>query len=66
MTTSAAHWEYREISMPRGTAREVARSTLTEFAETEHWELARLILFPDGRRKIWLRRKVMRVRKTLG
>lgn len=65
MTVTASQWEYREITMPRGTPREIARSVLTGVAETEHWELARLRLFPDGRRKVWLRRRVIRVRKTL-
>ncbi len=62
---SSSHWEYREFTMPRGTGREFTRSLLTGFAETEHWELARLRLFPDGRRKVWLRRKIIRVQKTL-
>ena len=62
---STLQWEYRELTMPRGTPREVARGLLTSVAETEHWELQRLRLYPDGRRKVWLRRKVMRATKTL-
>lgn len=57
-------WEYREISLPRGTSREVARQVLTGVAETDHWELDRLRLYPDGRRRIWLRRRIYRAIRT--
>ncbi|MEY3733685.1 MAG: hypothetical protein RL347_1044 [Actinomycetota bacterium] len=57
-------YEIREISLPRDTSRDVARSVLTEFAEYGHWELARVRIYPDGRRKAWLKRRVMRVTRT--
>ena len=57
-------WEYREVSLPRGTTREVARQFLTGKAEIDHWELDRLRLYPDGRRRIWLRRRVFRAVRT--
>jgi len=57
-------YEFREISLPRDTPRDVARSVLTEFAEYGHWELARVRIYPDGRRKAWLKRRVMRVTRT--
>ncbi len=59
-----ASYEYRELSLPRGTSRDAARTVLTEYAEYGKWELARLRLYPDGRRRVWLRRKVMRVART--
>ena len=62
--TSVATWEFRELTLPRGTHRSVARSVLTEYAEHGRWELARLRLYPDGRRKVWLRRKVIRAVRT--
>jgi hypothetical protein len=62
----ASTWEYREITLPRGTARDAARAALTELAEHGSWELARLRLFPDGRRKVWLRRRVLRAAPTSG
>jgi hypothetical protein len=37
---------------------------LTGAAETEHWELDRLRLFPDGRRLVRLRRRVYRMMRT--
>lgn len=57
-------YEYRELSLPRGTSRDAARAVLTEYAEYGHWELSRLRLYPDGRRKVWLRRRVLRVART--
>ena len=57
-------WEYREITLPRGTARDAARAALTELAEHGSWELARLRLYPDGRRRVWLRRRVLRAVRT--
>lgn len=57
-------WEYRDLSLPRGTSRETTRVLLTGAAETEHWELDRLRLYPDGRRIVRLRRKVYRMART--
>ena len=58
-------WEYQRVTLPRGTSRNVAQRVLTEAAEREHWELDRLRLYPDGRRKVVLRRRIMRVKSTL-
>ncbi len=57
-------YEYREFALPRDTSRDVARSVLTEYAEYGHWELARLRLYPDGRRRVRLRRRVLKVERT--
>ena len=57
-------YELRELRFPRGTTREESRRTLTEQAEYGHWELARVRIYPDGTRKAWLRRKVIRARRT--
>jgi hypothetical protein len=62
--TRNSAYEYREFAFPRETSRDAARSVLTEYAEYGHWELARLRLYPDGRRRVWLRRRVMRVERT--
>ena len=63
-TGRASTWEYREITLPRGTARDAARAALVELAEHGSWELARLRLYSDGRRRVWLRRKVLRAVRT--
>ncbi|MFM7147863.1 MAG: DUF5703 family protein [Actinomycetales bacterium] len=61
---SAKAWEFRELSMPRGTSRETARQLLTGAAEIDRWELDRVRIYPDGRRRIWLRRRIYRVTRT--
>jgi hypothetical protein len=58
-------YEYQRFDLPRGTSRSVAQRLLTDAAEYGHWELDRLRLFPDGRRRIVLRRRILRVRSTL-
>jgi Family of unknown function (DUF5703) len=57
-------YEYHQLYLPRGTSRGAATRLLTEHAEYGHWELARLRLFPDGSRRVVLRRKVIRVGRT--
>lgn len=58
-------FEYQRVTLPRGTTRAVAQRLLTDAAEREHWELDRLRLFPDGTRKVTLRRRILRVKSTL-
>lgn len=53
-------YEFRSLLLPRDVSRNEARRLLTEEAEYGHWELDRLRLFPDGRRKVVLRRKIIR------
>ncbi|NDL55981.1 DUF5703 family protein [Phytoactinopolyspora mesophila] len=61
----ATEYEFRHLVLPRDTSRGAARRLLTEHAEYGRWELARLRRFPDGSRKVTLRRKILRVRRTL-
>jgi hypothetical protein len=58
-------YEVRQLVLPRGTSRGAARRLLTDQAEYGGWELSRLLLFPDGTRKIWLRRRIIRAVRTL-
>ena len=60
----ASTWEYREFTMPRSIPRDDARAALTELAEHGSWELARLRIYPDGRRRVWLRRRIIRALRT--
>ena len=59
-------YEYRVLTLPRSTSRSDARRLLTEEAEYGRWELARTLLFEGGVRKVWLRRRIIRVSSTLG
>nr|WP_308169866.1 DUF5703 family protein [Acrocarpospora catenulata] len=58
-------YSYMELYLPRGTSRETARQVLTEHAEHGHWELDRLRLYPDGSRRVWLRRRIIRAIRTM-
>ena len=42
-----------------------AQRLLIDAAEHGHWELDRLRLYPDGTRKVTLRRRIIRMRSTL-
>jgi len=55
-----AEYSYRVLSLPRGTSRETARRILADHAEYGDWELAKLLLYPDGSRKATLRRQIIR------
>lgn len=63
--TQGAQYEYRVLTIGRETSRNDARRRLTEEAEYGRWELARTRLYAGGERKVWLRRKIIRVRSTL-
>jgi hypothetical protein len=60
-----ADYEFRQLMLPRGTSRNAAWRFLTEQAEHHGWELDRLHLYPDGTRRVRLRRRVLRVMRTL-
>lgn len=60
-----AEYSYRDLYLPRGTSRDIARRILTDEAEYGQWELARLRLYADGSRKATLRRQIIRPVRTL-
>lgn len=57
-------YEYRLLTVPRHLSRAELRRLLAEHAEYGHWELARVRLYMGGARKVWLRRKIIRVVRT--
>ena len=57
-------YEYRQVDLARSVPRGVATRLLTDHAEYGHWELARVRIYPDGTRKVWMRRKVIRAMRT--
>jgi len=59
-----ADYEYQHVYLPRGTTRNAARQLLTDHAEYGHSELARLRLYPDGSRRVLLRRRIIRQVRT--
>jgi hypothetical protein len=58
-------FEYQRVYIPRDTSRTAALRLLTDHAEYGHWELDRTRLYPDGSRKVILKRKIIRARSTL-
>lgn len=48
---------YQRLYLPPGTTRRAAQTVLTLHAEYGEWELDRLRLFPDGSRRVVLRRR---------
>ncbi|GGK59464.1 hypothetical protein Ppa06_26900 [Planomonospora parontospora subsp. parontospora] len=63
--TAVLDYSYLVLHLPRGTSRNAARQILTEHAEYGGWELDRLRLYPDGRRDVRLRRKIIRATRTM-
>lgn len=55
-------YEIRVIDFTRDVTRAEMRRRLTEDAEYGQWELLRTRIYLGGRRRTWLRRKIIRVR----
>ncbi|GAA4616589.1 DUF5703 family protein [Saccharopolyspora hordei] len=56
-TSTDTDWEYRPLRLPPGVTRLSAAVQLSIHAEFSGWELSRVLLYSDGTRKVWLRRK---------
>ena len=57
-------YEVRRFQLPRTMSTKAAQQLLTDHAEYGSWELARLRRYADGRRDVWLRRKIIRARRS--
>lgn len=53
-------YEYDQFTLPRYYSRSVVTRMLVERADSGGWELDRVRIGPDGRRRIVLRRKIIR------
>ncbi|AGI91470.1 hypothetical protein KQH42_25335 [Streptomyces sp. CHA1] len=53
-------YEFTDVYVPRGITRTDTTRLLTDHAEYGHWELDRLVLLPDGSRRVRLRRRIIR------
>ena len=60
----STRYEWRVVNIPASVSRAEARAMLTEHAEFGAWELARTIVFMGGARRVWLRKRTMRVVRT--
>jgi hypothetical protein len=61
---SMNEYEYQVLVFPRDTPRGDVRRVIAEHAEYGHWELSRLLLYFGGARRVWLRRRIIRVQRT--
>lgn len=58
-------WEYLVLTcQPRESLAEVRRQVI-DYAEYGRWELRRSAIYTGGLRKYWLRRRIMRVQRTI-
>lgn len=57
-------YEYRLLVFHRLVGRAQAQRLLAELAEHGHWEVARVRLYWGGVRRVWLRRRIIRVVRT--
>ena len=64
--TPARHsrFETQVLTIPRGISRTATREMLADQAEYGKWELQRVQIYRGGARKVWLRRRVVRVERT--
>ena len=60
----ASHIETRSVLFPASVGRSEARERLADEAEYGKWELARVLLYRGGARRVWLRRRAMKVQRT--
>jgi len=58
-------WEFETLVVPSEFSRNVVTRMLVERAEHGGWELDRLRIGDDGKRRVVLRRKIIRQRLTL-
>lgn len=63
---AGSRYEYRVLTLPARTHRNDAAQLLTDEAEYGRWELARTVVYFGGARRIWLRRRIQRVRRSDG
>ena len=64
LSLTMVEYEFRELTFHRGSSRSAVRQALTDQAEYGSWELVRVRVFWGGIRKVVLRRKIIRVRRT--
>ncbi len=60
----SSQYEWRVVDLPRHLTRGDALALLTEKAEYGSWELARSVTFVGGARRVWLKRRRIRVVRT--
>ena len=62
---SMTEYEYQVLTFDRHVPKAHARQAVREHAEYGRWELSRSVIYEGGVRRIWLRRRIMRVNRTV-
>ncbi len=57
-------YEYRVITIPRQMSRSQGQQLLAMHAEQGRWEIARVVHYMGGTRRVWVRRRIIRVVRT--
>jgi hypothetical protein len=57
-------WEIREVPLPSRVSRVEARELLTELAEYGRWELVRTRIYPNGVKRMWVKKRIQKVERT--
>ena len=57
-------WEIREVPLPSSVSRVEARELLTELAEYGRWELVRTRIYPNGVKRMWVKKRIQKVERT--
>ncbi len=57
-------WEFERVTFDREFSRNMVAKLLVERAEHGGWELDRVQIGPDGKRRVVLRRKIIRAVRT--
>lgn len=55
--TTSDEFDYQPLRIDARVSRSAAATMLAIRAEFSGWELARVLRFPDGSRRVWLRRR---------
>ncbi|WP_296667154.1 DUF5703 family protein [Demequina sp.] len=63
-TPPDSRYDWRVVDIGTEVTRAETRTLLTEQAEYGRWELVRSQTFIGGARRVWLRRRVMNVRRS--
>lgn len=58
-------YEYLVLSVSPGEPVSEAHQVIREHAEYGKWELQRSCIYRGGARRFWLRRRIMRVQRTI-
>ncbi|WP_234983457.1 DUF5703 family protein [Demequina sp. NBRC 110053] len=63
-SSAPSRFEWRVVDIPRDVTRSEVHAMVNEQVEYGRWELKRSQILVGGARRVWLRRRVMRVVRT--